>query len=222
MKISTLFCSMILIWPVSFCQGDFGPVGPFTGDRSENFSSFQGGTGGFLELDIFGDAVTLFGLDGAAIKIEFQSTLIFQGRSDTVVPRSQPVFMGQLGIMEWQFNQPVSKFGGYFENNSFADDVTFEFFDVNDDLIAEVVGTTMWSSDVWTWNGWESDVPIYRAVSTGNNDVLLNGFIWYDDMEIQFATIPEPTHFTVLGLALVLGTNFRRRPKQFCLDVLRP
>ena len=212
MKIST-FCSLlILVWPVSFCQGDFGPIGPFTGDRSENFSSFQGGGGGFLSLDIFGDAVTLFNLtDGGAIKIEFQSTLIYQGQSDTVVPRSQPVFMGQLGTMEWQFHQPVSKFGGYFENNSFADNVNFQFFDANDNLIADAVGTTLWASNQWTWNGWESDVPIYRAVSTGNNNALLNGFIWYDDMQIQFATIPEPTQFAGLGLAVLCGILVRRR-----------
>ena len=216
MKRSTLLCSMLMLWPLSISQADFTEIDPFIGDRFESFSAFQGGTGGFQSLDIFQDTVTLFNLtSGGAIKIEFSSTLIFNGQSDTVNPRSLPVFMGQLGVLEWHFHQPVSKFGGYFENNSFADDVTFEFFDVNDDLIASVSANNPWAANEWTWNGWQSDIPIHRAVSTGNNPTLLNGFIWYDDLRLQYAPkIPEPSPFLLLGLVLAKFANDRHRRKR--------
>ncbi|MGI9519215.1 MAG: hypothetical protein ACR2NP_19340 [Pirellulaceae bacterium] len=204
-----LFCCL---YASAGCTANIVETGPFTGDQSEDFTEFQGGAGGYQTLDIFGSAVTINNLtDGGAIKIEFSSTLIVGGQSDTVVPRSNPVFMGQLGILEWDFHQPVSRFGGYFENNSYSDNVTFEFFDVNDNLIGSVVGETLAASDMWTWNGWESTIPIHRAVSTGNAVTLLNGFIWYDDMEITFATIPEPASGLLAGLVVIAGCICRSR-----------
>ncbi len=211
MKLVYLLIPVLLFFCPSMGSADFTPIGPFTGDRSENFDAFGGGGGGHLTLDIFDAAVTLNMLtDGGAIKLEFGSTLIVGGQSDTVSPRSAPTMMGQLGILEWNFNTPVSQFGGYFENNSFADHVEFEFYGGGGQLLASVTGNTLASADTWTWNGWESDTPIYRAVSTGNNAALLNGFIWYDDMQITFAQVPEPTAGLVLAGAALLGVTRRR------------
>lgn len=208
----TLVCALILVWPAAWCLADFTETGPFVGDLSENFDSFGGGGGGFLTLDIFEGAVTLNNLtDGGAIKLEFGSTLIVGGRSDTVRPRSRPTFMGQIGVMEWVFNRPVSRFGGYFENNSFEDHVNFDFFDANNNLIQSVEATNFWASDTWTWNGWQSNRPIYRAVSAGNNETLLNGFVWYEDMEIEFAAIPEPAGMALLPLVAWGIAGIRRR-----------
>jgi hypothetical protein len=205
-----VFCGLPAI-----AAADLVDVGPFTGDQSENFSSFPGGTGGFLTLDIFGGNVTVNNLTpGGAVKIEFSSTLISGGNMDTVIPRSAPVMMGQLGVMEWVFDTPVSMFGGYFENNSFVDNVTFEFYDANNNLIGTRLGITLAASGVWTWNGWQSDVPIHRIVSFGHNATLLNGFIWYDDMEIRFATVPEPATPAIAGLLASFGAIVRRRSRR--------
>ena len=214
MKRLTILFLLTFTWPLSNCVADLVSTGPFTGDKSETFSSFGGGAGGYSSLDIFDGDVTITNLtDGGAVKIEFSSTLIFQGRSDTVVPRSFPVFMGQIGIMEWTFHQPVSAFGGYFENNSFEDDVLFDFYDRNGALIDSVVASNPWAADRWTWNGWESDTPIHRIVSTGNNATLLNGFVWYDDMEIRFSTVPEPGSLTLAGICIFGGLLTCRRTR---------
>lgn len=209
----TLTCALYLAWSTSFCLADLSDIGPFIGDASDDFESYPAFTGGFSTLGIFGGDVTLNQLSQGAIKIELSSTLIFQGQTDTVLPRSPQQIMGQLGPMEWIFNKPVSRLGGYIDNNSFEDHVNFDFFDANGNLIESTVATTFWASDVWTWNGWESDVPIHRAVSAGNNDILLNGFIWYDDWEVSFATIPEPTGTTALLFCLAIGA-FRRRQRK--------
>ena len=207
-------CLCMVFWQGPLV-GDIVETGPFTGDKSEDFSGFGFGGGGFLTVDIFGGSVTLNALTvGGSVKMEASSTLIVGGQSDTVIPRSPFIMMGQLTVMEWVFNDPIEKLGGYFENNSFEDDVTFEFFDQQDNLIDTKIGSTPWALDTWTWNGWESDVPIYRAVSTGNNATLLNGFVWYDDLEISFAqVVPEPGQVTLLSL-LLIGVAARRRNRR--------
>ena len=46
---------------------------------------------------------------------------------DLVTPISD-MMAGQLGVGQWTFDTPVRKFGGWWENNSGADDATVEFF----------------------------------------------------------------------------------------------
>jgi hypothetical protein len=44
-------------------------------------------------------------------------------------------------------------------------------------------------AQTWTWNGWESDVPVKSIQVVGNG--LINGFIWYDNVQMTLA-VPEP------------------------------
>jgi hypothetical protein len=113
--------------------------------------------------------------------------------------------MGQLGIADWEFTQPVSQFGGYWENNSHADDATAEFFDVNQNLIDTQVVPVPVNGQHWVWNGWQFDTPVSRIRVTGNG--LINGFIWYDNVELTVAT-PEPI---ATGTLLPLGYFLIRR-----------
>jgi hypothetical protein len=39
----------------------------------------------------------------------------------------------------------------------------------------------------WTWNGWQSGVPIHRVVITGKDAEFYHGFIWFDDIEVAQA-----------------------------------
>jgi hypothetical protein len=129
---------------------------------------------------------------------------------------SLPWMVGQLGISEWEFNSPVVQFGGYFANNSRFDDARIDFFDENGALIDSVTATVpkaRFPLD-WTWNGWQSDVPIKSFVVTGNDTVFVNGFIWFDD--VQATPVPEPSSLILLAgsglvVTLVYGRQVIRR-----------
>src|SRR3954467_14795784 len=98
-------------------------VGPFTGTLRENFDEFPTDTAvRFLNLFNNQARITVEG-DANSIKLEFSSQL----GTDLVTPISR-LMCGQLGIADWTFTTPVSRFGGYWENNSHADNATAEFF----------------------------------------------------------------------------------------------
>jgi hypothetical protein len=113
------------------------PIGPFVGTSSEDFDN-TGVEGATQTLDVFGGLATIRNLTaGGALKVELSSSL----DGDLVVPRSSPWMVGQLGIAEWTFAQPVSQFGGYFENNSRFDDAVVDFYDRSGSLIDSLTAT---------------------------------------------------------------------------------
>lgn len=187
-------------------HADITTIDEFTGTHTEDYDSITGVA--FQELPIMNGLVTLRNLtDGGAIKIEPNSAL----NGDWVFPRSGIRMMGQLGILEWEFSQPIIQFGSYFENNSGTDDAVIEFFDLNDTSLGIFDVDTSASSQQWTWNGWESDDPISRMVVTGNSSTFLNGFIWYDDTQVTIASVPEPSSILMM---LGAGTMFLLRRKK--------
>jgi hypothetical protein len=213
MTSSLLFAAL---WIVPAARGGFViPIGPFQGAFSDDFNSYS--QGARQQQSIMRGAGTVSNLTpGGALKMEFSSSL--GGR--LVLPHSPPLMMGQLGISEWEFNDPLIQFGGYFANNSRFDDARVDFFDVNGALIDSVTATvpvTRFPAD-WNWNGWQSDVPIKRFVITGNDTEFVNGFIWFDDVQANPAivsAVPEPSSFCLAlsGLAVTLV---------YCGKVLRP
>ncbi len=179
---------------------DVVPIDPFVGDHTDTFNRFSS-TQAVQTLPVFDDTATLNNLtSGGAIKVELGSSL----SGDLVLPRSGWM-AGQLGIGQWLFDQPAVRFGGYFENNSGQDDATVEFFDDQGALLATVTASIPVDGGTWVWNGWESDVPFHEVKVTGNG--LLNGFIWYEDMEVTY--VPEP------GSALLLIVAAAIRPRRF-------
>lgn len=163
------------------------PIGPFIGDRAEPFDYSQNMA--VESLPVFGGAGVLRKLDpddGGSIKVEWSST--FLGKTVSAI---SSMMGGQLTIAEWVFDQPVSRFGGRFENNSGTPDATLEFYDVNDALIDTVVAAIPHTPpQTWPWHGWESTTPIRRIVITGNG--VLNGFLWFEHMQMTFAPVPVP------------------------------
>jgi hypothetical protein len=160
-------------------HGDVIPICPFEGALSENFDSFsQGARQQMSILDGFGRIRNL--TEGGALKVEYSSSL----NGVLVVPHSPPLMMGQLGISEWEFDEPVARFGGFWANNSRFDDALVDFYDDNGELI-DSVAVPVPNSGAWYWNGWESDVPIKWIVVVGNDTEYLNGFIWFDDVQID-------------------------------------
>ena len=187
-------------------------VGPFTGDHSENFDALGFSFGSaHAQMTIFGGFGTVRKLTAAgSIKYEFDSNL----GGDQVNNRSNPAMIGQLSISEWTFDAPLSRFGGYWENNSRFDNARVDFYDAGGLLFDTETATVLKAAQTWTWNGWESEVPIGKVVVTGNDAGFLNGFIWYDDMEVVAAPVPEPSAVLlagVTGYALLRVLSRRRR-----------
>src|SRR5262245_32617850 len=82
-------------------------IGPFSGDFHDNFNEYSN-VNAVQSLPVFGNAGVLRNLtSGGAIKVEFSSSL----NGDLVTPISG-MMVGQLGIGQWEFTQPASKWGG--------------------------------------------------------------------------------------------------------------
>ncbi len=204
----------ICLAAISFelCTGaafaDIVEIGEFVGTHSEEYDDIPGVS--FQELPVMDGLATLFNLtDGGAIKIEPNSTF----NSDTVLPKSNPKMMGQLGILKWEFSQGVTQFGSFFENNSGTDDAVIEFFDKNDVLMGTFDVNVSTSAQQWTWNGWESDTPFTSIIVTGNSDAFLNGFIWYDNTQATIAAVPEPAGVLILVVVSMFAFG-KRQPKR--------
>jgi len=188
------------------------PIGPFAGDHFEGFElGLPNGTS-MQNLSIFGStAVIANTTTGGELKFTNNSSL----GGDLVLARTGLGMLGQIGIAEWTFTNNVTRFGGYWENNSRFDDAQVAFYDVNNNLLATLTATDPHLAQTWTWNGWESSVPIHRVVATGNDTGFLNGFIWFDDMQIRTATagVPEPSTLILSGAAgcALLGCLWLKR-----------
>ena len=184
-------------------HADITPIPPFAGTFSDDFGSYP--FSAHATLDIMGGFATITRLNPAgSIKIEFSSQL----GDDLVQHRSPDRMMGQLSTLEWVFDEPVSHFGGWWENNSRFDDAVVEFYDAGGSLIGTLNATVPQDAQAWTWNGWQSDVGIKRIVTIGNDVEFLNGFIWYEDVQ-AIAAVPEPAGLAAVGaLGLIL---LRRR-----------
>jgi RNA polymerase sigma factor (sigma-70 family) len=176
---------------VASSNGAVVGIGPFPGTPSEGFDHL--GLAGAQQLvRILGGTATVSNLThGGALKLERSSSL----DGVLVTPRSSPLMLGQLGVSEWVFNPPLIKFGGYFANNSRFDDATVDFYDTSDTRVGSATASVPKGNRGWSWNGWQSEVPIHRLVITGNDAGFLHGFIWFDDMQVTPAP-PQPCTIT--------------------------
>jgi hypothetical protein len=201
-RIHALAVGLLVLTTFTTAHADITPVAEFQGDLSDplNFGTIMA----VQTLDVFGGAGTLSNLsEGGAIKVEFNSSL----DGDLVTPRSGPTMAGQLGIGRWDFDSPAVRFGGWFENNSGADDATLNFYDAGQNLLGSAIASIPVAGGSWVWNGWESDAPFTRVEVIGNG--LINGFIWYDDMQLTF--VPEPATAALLLIPLIGLTARQRR-----------
>lgn len=180
------------------------PSPPFVGDTADTFNQHNG-VMATQSLSVCSGAGVLNNLSGGgAIKVEFSSN--FNG--DQVWPISD-MMAGQLGVGQWLFDEPLTGFGAWWENNGGADDATVQFFDAEGVLLDTVIASVPADAQAWTWNGWTSESPFTRIEVTGNG--VLNGFLWYEDVQITFAQAACPTdidgdgHTGVADLMILLS-----------------
>jgi len=183
-------------------QADIVAIDPFAGSANDTFDQYNN-VMALQTLDVFGGLGTISNLtEDGAIKVEWSSS--FGG--DLVTPISG-MMMGQLGIGQWDFNTPIIRFGGWWENNSGVDDATVEFYDIDQKLIGVMNADVKVAAQQWQWNGWQSDVPISSIVVTGNG--IINGFLWYENIQIDL--VPTPGALAMIGIAGVFVPRRRRR-----------
>ena len=196
--------SIVLLASCLGCHASFGAIrntSIFTTTPIDTFHQYQIAAS-FQSLAVLGGGATITNrtTDGA-IKIEWSSSL----GGDLVRPLSG-MMMGQLGIADWQFTQPIRRFGAYFANNSGKNDGTAYFYDAADNLIGTITVNSKAKTGHWFWNGWESDTPFTRMRVVGNG--LINGFLWYEDVRVS--EVPAASTLPLLLLGLV-GSQRRRR-----------
>lgn len=196
----TLATLVLTTCALTHAAGQTTPIGPFTGDRSDPLN--YPGTTIVARFPLFEHTGALRSHDGrTAIHYLLNDTFL----NDVVTPRTGTHILGfTQGPGVFEFDPPVRRFGAYFNNNSGADDATVVFRDAGGAIIDTEIATVPFRGNVWVWNGWQSTTPIASATVTGNG--VINGFLWFEDLEISY--VPEPAG---LGGLLLLALLIRRR-----------
>jgi hypothetical protein len=119
-------------------HADIVAIDPFVGHSADTFDQYSQ-IMAEQSLPVFDGLGALQNLsqDGA-IKVEWASQ--FQGKWVRAI---SGMMTGQLGIAQWVFDVPVTRFGGMWENNSGADDATVEFFDGNGNPLGTVIADVL-------------------------------------------------------------------------------
>ncbi len=184
-----MVCAVVATFSIVQADADIVLVPPFTGQASDNVDDIIP-PGNFLidaQIDVFEGQATFVSM----VDPPNNTTIHLWGGSciggDCSIPRSSPYLIGSTTTQAIEFNTPAFRFGSYFTNTSGADDVTATFYDENGEVLGIVNVDVPAPGTLWYWNGWSSDVPFARIEFVGNG--LLEGFIWFDDLEVNFEDV---------------------------------
>jgi len=187
---SSLCWSLGVLAGTGAAFGQISPTGPFTGAFSEDFENT--GTSGFQHcvtnrvFSAQGDLCTF----NPGTNTSSSGVLIASGWgfNCSINPHGGARFMGSAGgYVEYTFDNPVGKFGGYFGSNganNIANGATMTFFDAAGGTISSEQ-LTLTTCGVWEWHGWQSTTPIKKIWVSGNGSGYGGGFVDMDDMQID-------------------------------------
>lgn len=198
----------------SMAAADIIPIGPFAGEFSDDFESYQNylEAGSFDTLAIAGGAGE-FSSDPAnsfqlyVIEPNAGATwgLADYGDATTIGEKSFGLFNGG-GLVDVRLSlaTPASEFGFWFVTASDAglSTMTVSMFDaggtqLGSDQILDSFG------NAYIWAGWSSATGIASVRFTGNVAPILD--------DVQITSIPAPASVLVLAGMLTLGRGRRRR-----------
>jgi len=178
------------------------PIGPFSGQFQENFenhphSGFQPCVGGRV-FSNNGDLCTP-GNSGCTVSGTWFSFC-------TLLPHGGSYQCGSVaGYIEYTFDNPVQRFGGFFASNSNdPGNGTAIFWDAHGNQLASLAITAT-NDCTWNWNGWDvgSGAPIKR-ISIYGPPSFDGRFMVMDDMELDL-TPPPGIDLCQPGQAGVIG-----------------
>ena len=156
-------------------------IGPFTGDEQEGFEQYPTGQfvsqlanafngtavfnqiGGNQGLGVTGGWGYLCGVSA------FAGSKMMGGTSNVIV--------------EWVFDTPATRVGGYFTTNADVSHALFRFYDDSNNLIATERANTPLCS--WAWNGWETTGAGIKRIEVEGVHTI-GGHIMHDDLEVTY------------------------------------
>jgi hypothetical protein len=156
------------------------PIAPFTGAEQEGFEGPQVIFTPCMTYRVFnnkGDLCTP-GASGC-------HTTTGWSFACTIYPNGGQYFFGSAGgWAEFVFDQPATRFGGWFGTNCGIADAMFEFYDSNGVLITSVQGTIP-ADCGWYWLGWDfGSTPAKRITVTGLG--FGGAFVDMDELQADF------------------------------------
>lgn len=212
MNTKSILIGILAVSPVlGFAQ--LTSTGPFTGQYSEGFESFNNYLNGgiFDTLSVFGGQGQLSSnpagtnqlyvispSNGASWGLGSNGTLnnVADGVNALGLEYNNP--NGGLNPVDvtLTFAHGVSSFGGYFATDSNTGQFNLSFFDTHGNLIQTV--DIYQATNTMYWQGWNSSTTIGSIEFTGNWAPAMDG--------LQINAVPEPASFAALalgGLALL-------------------
>ncbi len=184
------------------------PVGPFTGDYSENFESFtvQSVSGaGATALDqspIIGGLAKLQAANESGIYQNSGTTFSLGGSTAKVGTvnggdRAFGAQMGSPGVVF--FTEPVFKFGGYFGGynggaGSPLSTITATFFDFDGNFLGQETINYTDATGNLVWAGWDSTVGIGTISFTDADPTFQFDQFAMDDLQV---VVPEMENWIV-------------------------
>ena len=206
LAVSTLF--------VAVASGDTTAIGPFVGDLTEDFESFQNYVDNpdFYEaqpMSIFGGTALATTGSGSSIAIyepNAGATFGLGPAGSAQVADGEKAFgLDEIGSIFIDFDQGITEFGGYWAaTTSFSDPttITFNFFDTGGGFIdTEIITYETNDAGVLLWAGWSSDTQIGSVEIFGE-------FVVADSLQ---ANVPEPGTSLLLLTLGALTCGRRRR-----------
>jgi len=188
---------------VSAANASITETGEFTGDLTETFEAIAAPGGLPGPVDIFGGAATVN--DNLANTLVI-ATSVASADSDWVSLLPYDGFLMGLVPTGWatfEFDTPVTQFGGYFGSAAIHSGGGVTFFDANGDSIGSA------SFDVpvleWTWFGWESEVPIASMIIRASENP--SAPLVFDNL--QMTMVPAPGALALLACGLFAARRRR-------------
>lgn len=195
-------------------QADLVPIGPFTGELTEDWESFPLPSG---EEDYLPDPSDIMG-GGATISNPFMwvytpTTGFSLGSSGWASVADGEKAMGLGGASQTAvitFAEPVLRFGAYwgaFTGSGLGDpaEIGIDFLNEEDELIESTMveySRSEYDDGLLEWHGWVSTVPIQKIIYS-EDGVAIDG--------LQASFIPEPSSLVLLVLGTTLFLQSRPR-----------
>jgi hypothetical protein len=165
------------------------PIGPFTGQSSEEFVPPQAIFVPCMPYRVFNNTADMCTPSGGGCH-----TTTGWSNQCTIYAYSGSHFFGSVnGPVEIAFDTAITKFGGWFGNNSNSPDGTVWFYDAAGVQIG--TATVVDASDcAWHWNGWSLSTPAKKVRLASSNGT--GTYLMMDSLQVDHSVAPPVVYCT--------------------------